>query len=146
MAEPLAFLLPFDGFHYSTSSRWHAFDNNTTNNNAGDSPRLNNDHHSSCGVAAKMAFTQFLNCDSLRTPQAECRSPQEVTLAAESPSEAAVTTVGYCSAADEIFSDKPSTSAVVEEKTFNNDALLVGARPAGNEVASTSYEPVEVSQ
>ena len=157
MAEPLAFLLPFDGLQ--TSSRcWHAFDSDNDNVNVGDSPRLNfNDIHPSygCGAAAKMAFTPFLNCDSLRTPAAvECRPPQEATLAVASPSEAEVMTTEDARAAGEIFNDKTSTlSAVVAEKTSGADGgdarLLppVGeSRPAGNEEASTSYHPDEVSR
>jgi hypothetical protein len=136
MAEPLAFLLPFDsGFPHSSASRWQSFDSN-----AGDF--VGNDLSSSCcGVAAKMAFTQFLNCDSLRssTPPAECRTPsQDETLAAASPEHAATMHGGG-------DGDKPA-SAVGAENFDNEATLLMGdARPAGHETASTSYEPVEVS-
>ena len=154
MAEPLAFLLPLDGFQ--TSSRcWHAFDSSDNDNLCDYSPRLsNNDLHSAygCGAAAKMAFTPFLNCDILRTPVAtttEYRAPQEATLAVASPSEAEVKTREDTRAAGE--NEKTSTSSAVVEKTSGaDDATLLqpagDSRPAGNEEASTSYHPNEVSR
>ena len=99
MAEPIAFLLPFDGFPSSTRC-WHSSFDAENNNNNHDNfiIEANNDlahPYATCGGAAKMAFTQFLNCDALRTPQAtnECRAPaaagQEATLAVQSPTAAA---------------------------------------------------------
>ena len=84
-----------------------------------------------CGLAAKMAFTQYINCDTLRPVAAECRPAQE-TLAAEAPSVAATNpgvTIG------------PS-SPTLTAKHFNAGG---GARRA-DEVASCSYDPVEVSR
>lgn len=130
MAEPLAFLLPFD--NHLSASGWHALENNV---GGVESPRLTDT--SSCGLASKMAFShQVLNIDSLRTPSVVESRPRETTLALESPSETAVATA----AGNGGNYDKPSSA--VGEKT----SAPVGSRPAGNEVASTSYEPMEVSR